>query len=204
MHVSKEQIENMDKYFRINFVNSLSGFKSANMIGTKNKDGLTNLALFSSVIHVGANPPLMGLLFRPVTSVRNTYDNIKSTRHFTINHVRKSIYKQAHQTSARYDKDISEFRECGFTEEYTDKIYAPYVKESEIKIGLEYVEEHEIRANSTIFMVGKIIEVILPEEIIGSDGYVDIEKSDTVVVTSLDGYHQTTKLNRLKYAKPEK
>lgn len=202
MVISKENINKLDKRYRANFINSISGFKSANLIGTISKEGKTNLAIFSSVIHVGANPPLMGFLMRPVSVDRHTYNNIKETGYFTINYINKEIYKQAHQTSARYDKDVSEFDACKLTPQFTEAVKAPYVKESKIKIGCSFVEEQEIKSNGTIFMVGEILEIILPDETVLSDGYVDIEKAGTIAISGLDGYHETKKLARLSYAKP--
>jgi flavin reductase (DIM6/NTAB) family NADH-FMN oxidoreductase RutF len=202
MIITKENILNSEKLYRTNFVNSLSGFKSANLIGTISNEGKTNLAIFSSVIHVGANPPLMGFLMRPVSVERNTYNNIKETGYFTINHINKEIFKQAHQTSARYEKDNSEFDACGLTPEYTETIKAPYVKESKIKIGLKFAEEQEIKSNVTIFMVGEIIEIILPDNVAAKDGFIDIEKAGTIAASGLDSYHETNRIARLSYAKP--
>jgi flavin reductase (DIM6/NTAB) family NADH-FMN oxidoreductase RutF len=202
MKITNKNILAFEKLFRTNFVNSLSGFKSSSLIGTISKEGKTNLAIFSSVIHVGANPPLIGLLMRPVSVERHTYNNIKETDYFTINHINKDIFKQAHQTSARYEKDISEFDTCGLTPEFTERIKAPYVKESKIKIGLKFVEEQEIKSNGTVFIVGEIVEVILPDDFVLSDGFIDVEKAGTIAISSLDSYHETKKIARLSYAKP--
>lgn len=202
MIISKENILKFEKHYRTAFVNSLSGFKSANLIGTISKEGKTNLAIFSSVIHIGANPPLIGMLVRPASVPRHTYTNIKETGFFTINHINKEIYKQAHQTSARYDQNISEFDVCSLTPEYSDTIKAPYVKESEIKIGCRFVEEHIIKSNDTIFIIGEILEVIIPDNVLTMDGYVDIEKAGTITISALDRYHTTTQIARLSYAKP--
>ena len=202
MLITKENISEYEKLYRINLINSLSGFKSANLIGTISPEGKTNLAIFSSVIHVGANPPLMGLLMRPVSVERHTYTNIKETGFFTINHINKDIFKQAHQTSARYDKDISEFDACGLTPEFSQKFIAPFVKESGIKIGLKFVEEQEIKSNGTIFMVGEILEIIIPDDACINDGYVDIEKAGTMAISGLDNYHISERIVRLSYAQP--
>jgi flavin reductase (DIM6/NTAB) family NADH-FMN oxidoreductase RutF len=206
MKITKENILQFEKLYRTNFINSnsLSGFKSANLIGTASKEGKTNLAIFSSAIHVGAHPPLIGLLFRPVSVPRHTYENIKETGYFIVNHINKDIYKQAHQTSARYDKELSEFDECGLTPEFSDTIKAPYVKESNIKIGCRFVEEHWIKINDTIFLIGEILEVILPDNVVLEDGYVDIEKAGTIAISGLDSYHETKRISRLSYAKPGK
>jgi len=202
MKITKKEIQKFEKLYRATLINSISGFKSANLIGTISSDVKTNLAIFSSVIHVGANPPLMGFLMRPVSVERHTYNNIKETGHFTINHINNEIFKQAHQTSASYEKGISEFDACGLIPEYTDTIKAPYVKESKVKIGLKFLEEQEIKSNGTIFIVGEIQEIILPDDIILADGFVDIEKVRTVAISGVDSYHETRKVSRLSYAKP--
>ncbi|MGQ9799513.1 MAG: flavin reductase family protein, partial [Ignavibacterium sp.] len=202
MIITNENILQFEKLYRTNFVNSLSGFKSANLIGTISKEDRINLAIFSSVIHVGANPPLIGLLVRPASVPRHTYTNIKETNFFTINHINKEIYKKAHQTSARYDKNVSEFDECGLTPEYSETIKAPYVKESKIKIGCRFIEEHKIKINDTIFLVAEILEVIIPDGSLLSDGYVDVEKAGTIAISGLDSYHETKRIARLSYAKP--
>lgn len=202
MKITNENILAFEKLYRTNVVNSLSGFKSADLIGTISKEGKTNVAIFSSVIHVGANPPLIGMLVRPASVPRHTYTNIKETGHFTINHINKEIFKKAHQTSARYDKDVSEFNECGLTPEYSGTLKAPYVKESKIKIGCRFVEEHQIKSNDTIFLVGEILEIIIPDDSLMNDGYVDVEKSGTIAISGLDSYHETNRIARLSYAKP--
>jgi len=202
MKIIKQNILDFEKLYRAAFVNSLSRFKCANLIGTISLKGKINLAIFSSVIHVGANPPLMGFLMRPVSVERHTYTNIKEINHFTINHINKEIFKQAHQTSARYERNISEFEACQLTPEYTETIEAPYVKESKIKVGLKFLEEQEIKSNGTMFIIGEIQEIILPDDATLTDGYVDIEKAGTIAISGLDSYHETKRISRLSYAKP--
>ena len=202
MVITNQDILEFQKLYRATFINSITGFKSASLIGTISNKGNTNLAIFNSVIHVGANPPALGFLMRPISVERQTYDNIKETGYFTINHINKDIFKKAHQTSARYEKEISEFDACGLTPNFTKTIKAPYVKESKIKIGLKFVEEEEIKFNGTILILGQIIEIILPDDIIAKDGYVDIEKAGTAAISGLDGYHETKRIARLSYAKP--
>ena len=184
-------------------MNSLSGFKSASLIGTIDTQNNTNLAIFSSVIHLGSNPALVGFINRPDSVDRHTFENILATNCFTINHINKSIYKQAHQTSARYPKNISEFDATGLTTEYIKDFKAPFVKESHIKYGLEFIEKHELKINGTILVIGKVIDVILPESCLLSDGAIDIEMAETIAISGLDSYHATNKIARLSYAKSD-
>lgn len=198
---SKADIQALSKEYRRNLINSISGFKSLCLVGTVDREGQTNLSLISSIIHVGANPPLMGMLMRPHVVPRHTIENIEATHHFTFNHVREEFFEEAHQTSARYPKEISEFEATGLKEEYSESFPAPYVLESSVKIGLRFVERHFITANATQLIVGEVIELRLPTIGIMSDGFVDLEKLGTITVSGLDSYHTTRSLKRLPYAK---
>jgi flavin reductase (DIM6/NTAB) family NADH-FMN oxidoreductase RutF len=192
----------LDKNKRVHLINSLGGFKSVSLVGTSDLEGNTNLAIFSSIFHIGANPPLIGLIFRPSPPERNTFNNIINTGYFTLNHINESIYKKAHQTSARYDQDVSEFEKTGLTPEFKDHFFAPYVSESKIQLGVEFKEKIDISVNNTTLIIGEIIHIYIPEDIINEDGFVDIEKANTITCSGLDSYHKTVQLDRLSYAKP--
>ena len=203
-HFTSEALIDLEKHERAHLINSLGGFKSLALVGTSDSKGNTNLAVFSSVFHVGANPPLIGLIFRPSPPERNTYSNIIETGFYTINHVNETIYKQAHQTSARYDKEISEFEITGLTPEYKDAFFAPYVAESNIQLGIEFKERIDLTINNTTLIIGEIKHIYIPENCLSKDGFVDIEKANTVTCSGLDSYHKTVQLDRLSYAKPNK
>ena len=64
-------IDKMSKIFRLNLINSITGYKSANLIGTKTDDKINNVAVFSSVTHLGSDPPLIGFITRPENGNRN-------------------------------------------------------------------------------------------------------------------------------------
>ncbi|MBN8703960.1 MAG: flavin reductase [Bacteroidetes bacterium] len=196
--------EQMDNLFKKTFFNSLSGFKSVNLIGTLDKFGNTNLSIFSSIFHVGANPPLIGFIVRPDSVDRHTLQNILETEVYTINNIKQDFYIKAHQTSARYPKEFSEFKECGFTEFYSNSIKAPYVLESNINIGLQKKEIIKLELNGTIIVIGEVKEVLLPEDLVEGDGFVNHEKAESITCCGLDSYHTTNILSRLAYAKPNK
>lgn len=193
---------NMDNRYRARLMNALSGFKSVNLLGTQNTKGQTNLAIVSSVIHIGSNPALMGFVMRPVSVTRDSYNNIMSTGFYTFNHITTAFFKAAHQTSARYPEDISEFDEVGLTPNYSKLIPAPYVEESPIKIGLQFREKIDIQLNGTILIIGEIKELFFPKDCLMADGFLDIEKAGTITTSGLDAYHATQGLGRLSYAKP--
>lgn len=193
----------LDTRFRAHFINSLGGFKSLVLVGTAHPDGSVNLATFSSLFHLGANPAVCGIIIRPSKPSRNTIDNILSTRQYTLNHVRPTFYQQAHQCSAKYEAGVSEFAEVGLTEKYMDGIEAPFVAESHIQFACEFVQKIDIELNGTTLIIGKIIKVIVPDDCVQSDGFIDLEKAETLTCSGLDSYHSTKKIHRLAYAKPD-
>lgn len=203
-HISNAEIRAMEQRYRATFINSLGGFKSVNLVGTKNKTGQSNLAIFNSIVHLGANPPLVGMIVRPDSVERHTYENILESGFYTLNHLNETIYKQGHQSSARYLRSESEFEATGLGEEYKNSFFAPFVKESHIQIALELREKHELSINGTILIIGEIKEVHLPQHALLPDGYVDLENAGTITCSGLDTYSKTTKLARLSYAKPGK
>jgi flavin reductase (DIM6/NTAB) family NADH-FMN oxidoreductase RutF len=200
MIFSDSDIAQMPQRYRANFINCLSGFKSANLVGTQNQDGQTNLAIVSSVFHVGANPPLLGMIMRPHTVPRDTLQNIKDSGVYTLNAVPVAHVEAAHQTSARYDE--SEFTAVGLTPHYTSTLNAPYVAESPLRIGLELAQREVIELNQTELVIGRVVEVFVDNNIITNDGYIDIEQLQIATISGLDTYHKTTKINRFSYAKP--
>lgn len=203
-HFSYEEIIQMDLRKRVQFINSLGGFKSVCLIGTQNKNNQSNLAIFSSLIHIGSHPPLFGIISRPAAYERHTLENILETGFYTINHINEDIYKQAHQTSARYDKDISEFDVTGLNREYKNNFFAPFVAESNIQLAVEFKEKTDLQINNTVLIIGEVKAVYFPENCQSEDGFLDLEKANTLTCSGLDSYHKTVKIDRLSYAKPDK
>lgn len=194
----------MPQKYRAKFINSLSGFKSANLIATQNTEGQTNVAIFSSVVHLGASPALVGFIMRPDNNDRHTLNNIVSTKHYTINQVSTDFYEQAHQTSARYPQDESEFIKSGLSTYFIDGVNTPFVKESRLKYALTLQDIVPIELNSTHLIIGEITHILCEDKAIQEDGYIDIESLGTTCISGLDSYHTATRLSRLSYAKPNK
>jgi flavin reductase (DIM6/NTAB) family NADH-FMN oxidoreductase RutF len=203
-HITHEQIMNMEKQERVHFANSLGGFKSVGLIGTQNNKNQTNLAIVDSILHIGSNPPLFCMVFRPGVVARHTLENILETGFYTINHINEKIHKQAHQTSAKYDRDCSEFDVTGLTPEYKNNFFAPFVKESKVQLAMEFKEKITLSINNTVLIIGEVKDVYFPEDCLQKDGFLDIEKAESITCSGLDSYHNTTQVSRLSYAKPDK
>jgi flavin reductase (DIM6/NTAB) family NADH-FMN oxidoreductase RutF len=203
MKIELSDLMDWDERYRLKFVNSLSGYKGVHLIGTQNKNKETNLAIFNSIVHIGSSPPLIGFIMRPLTVERNTYNNIKETRYYTINHVHKSFLKKAHYTSAKFPTDVSEFEECNLTPEYSNSFSAPFVGESTIKLGLKLIDDKEIQVNGTRLIIGEVQEVFIDENYIEEDGQIDLALSNDVCVTGLNQYSSVNKFKNIPYARVE-
>lgn len=202
MILEKNDIENFEQRYRGAFVNSLAGFRQAVLVGTQSTDGSTNLAIFNSLIHLGANPAYFGLISRPDTVPRDTLQNILDTKEYTLNYVNAKEYQKAHQTSASYPKDVSEFEAVGFEKTYHSRCSAPFVQNAIVKIAMKFEEIIPIKINGTIMIVGSIIQVEIDENLIEKDGFVALASSNVLISQGLDAYFITKEIGRLPYAKP--
>lgn len=203
-HLTSNDIQSLNSRYRAQLINSLSGFKSANLIATQDNIDNTNLAIISSVVHLGASPALVGFVMRPDNGERHTLDNIINSKQYTINQVSTDIYQKAHQCAASYPRQESEFTHSGLTEQYIDSISAPFVKESRLKYAVQLKQIVPIELNNTQFIIGEIIHIICEENVIQPDGYIDIEALNTASLSGLDSYHSSSRLSRLSYAKPNR
>lgn len=193
----------MNRIKRINLINSITGIKPANLVGTVSEKHGTNLAIFSSVVHLGSNPAYIGLVTRPTTEVpRHTYLNIKENGYYTVNHIPIHLVEQAHYTSAKLEQGVSEFDICGFTASYIEDFPAPFVAESSIKMGLRLVDEIPIPINGTILLVGAIEHLIVPENCLDNNYLVDLASIQTAGIGGLNAYYRLEKTAEFPYARP--
>ena len=202
-HISRDDISQMEKIERLNLINSCTGYKSASLIGTKSLDGKSNVAIFSSVTHLGSNPAIIGFIMRPTTVPRDTYKNIKETGFFTINHITVDMIADAHHTSANYDMGISEFDKTNLEEEYKNNIETPFVKGSPVQLYCKYMNEYYIKENDTIHVIASIENLFFEEELEHTDGWLQLDKGQVVVINGLDGYCLPTLIDRYQYARKE-
>jgi flavin reductase (DIM6/NTAB) family NADH-FMN oxidoreductase RutF len=197
-----DDIQNWDRFYRGNFINSLSGFKSASLVATTNSIGKYNLAIFSNIVHLGADPALVGFVNRPKEAAPHTIANIEAMGEYTINLITAQMVKQAHQTSAKYAEGVSEFEMTGLTPEILADGNVPFVKESPVKYAVQLKEIVPIKHNNTFFVIGAINAAYAPAEIIGEDGFIDLSKANIITSLGIDTYYTTTQVEKLNYAKP--
>ena len=200
---SEEDILQMPKVKRLNMINSITGVKPANLISTIDERNRHNLAIFSSVVHLGSNPALIGFILRPQEKIRrHTYENILENGYYTINHLPNHKTLEGHYTSAKFDKETSEYDVCHFTPEFQHEFPVPYVKESFLKMGLKHVESIPIKYNGTVMIVGKILQVYVAKSSLSEEGYINLEEAKSVGISGLNTYYDLKKIASYPYARP--
>ena len=191
-HLTAPDIAAMASQPRALLINSLPGYKSAMLVGTSDTAGQTNLAIVSSHFHLGSSPPLLAMILRPSTgsSERHTLHNLLETRCWTLNGFSLDHAAQAHQTSAPYPKDQSEFDACGFEAEWLAEFNAPFIKGSPLQIGCLLREHHPLEINGTHMIIGEVQHLHYPEPAQRSDGGLSLDAMGLVAVAGLDTYTQ--------------
>ena len=201
MQIEKEGIKNLDRKYRLNLINSISGIKPANLIGTRSSDGQDNVAIFSSVIHLGSNPPQLGFIMRPLSDPpRDTYPNIQETGYYTINHVSQSFVKNAHYTSAKLEKDESEFNRMNIEKESIEGFHAPFVKNSGVKLGMNHVESVPL-SNGCTLVIGEVELMVFPDNAINDLGQLDLEAYECAGISGLNTYYGLKKIESFPYVR---
>lgn len=202
-HYTLQEVKSWDRFYRGNFINSISGFKSVSLIGTVDANKNPNLAIFSNIVHLGADPALIGFINRPREATPHTLANIENTHCYTINHIQEEFVEKAHQTSAKYGSGESEFEKTGLTPLWTEDCKAPYVKESNVRYALSLQEIIPLKKNNTFLVIGAIQDIYVPKAAVQTDGFVDLENVGSLASLGLDGYYKTSLLSRYAYAKAD-
>ena len=199
---SLDEIKKWERFYRANFINCLSGFKPVSLVGTVSKEGVPNLSVVSNIVHLGADPALIGYINRPLAAAPDSIQNIKDVQHYTVNHITEDFFKKAHQSSAKYEPGVNEFEAVGLDSQFEEGITAPFVQESPVKYHLKLVEIVPISHNQTFLVIGALQHVFLSESLVQADGFIDLEKAGSMLSLGLDGYAHATMVQRLPYAKP--
>lgn len=200
-HVTRDLISQMEKIERLNLINSCTGYKSANLIATKSENGISNVAVFSSITHLGSNPGIIGFIVRPTTVKRDTYSNIKETGYFTVNHITLEMIADAHHTSAGYSIEISEFEKTNLEEEYKNELPIPFVKGSPVQLYCKYMNEYYIKENDTIHIIASIEHLFYDPIMEHKDNWLQLDKRNVVAINGLDGYCLPKLEDRFEYAR---
>jgi flavin reductase (DIM6/NTAB) family NADH-FMN oxidoreductase RutF len=154
-------------------------------VSTIDKEGHVNLSPFSFFNAFGANPPI--LIFSPALRGRdgaskNTLDNIKDIKECVVNIVDYKMVQQMSLASTEYPKGVNEFVKAGLTEEKSEMVKPPRVKEAPVQmecIVKEVISTGE-KGGAAQLVICEIVMMHINEDVIGDDGRIDPIKIDQV------------------------
>ena len=201
-HYSLADLANWDRFTRANFVNSLSGFKSASLIASQDKEQHLNLAIFSNIVHLGADPALIAFVNRPLEAAPHTLRNIEATGFYTINHIASHQISQAHQTSAKYADGVNEFAEVGLEPIYRADFSVPFVAGSPVQYAMKLEQIIPIELNNTFLVIGSLQHTFVDPAYMDADGFLNLDKAGSVASLGLSAYYDMNLVQKLPYARP--
>jgi len=153
-------------------------------VSSISNDGVTNLAPYSFFNAVGANPPT--LMFCPVNrrdgSFKDSLANVIDNGEFVVNVVSHDLGDAMVQTSADFDKEISEFAAVGIESVPSVCVGPPRVAKS--------LAQFECRRNRVIHLgegpaganivIGDIVKIHVSDSVIKEPGKIDPEQLDAI------------------------
>lgn len=122
------------------------------LISTIDKKENTNAAPFSFVMPVSVNPPIIAVA---MVSTRHTLANIRETGDFVINIPGEEILDKLWICAKPLPKGVSEIKEAGLSEQKSQKVKSPRIKEC--AVWYECKKREEIEAGDHLIVLGDIV-----------------------------------------------
>lgn len=138
-------------------------------VSTVGRDGVNNLAPFSSFGIVSLKPAMLGFLVAPTRDgkKKDTIVNIEYTKEYVINVVTEVLAQQMNVTAINYPANVDEFIEAGLTAVKADLVNAPMLSESPINLEcrltriLEFGEAPRIN----YYIIGEVLRAHIKDEV---------------------------------------
>ncbi len=178
-------------------------------VSTVDENGTPNLSPFSFFNVFSSDPPIM--IFSPAKSAltgkqKDTYYNIKAVPECVIHIANYAMTEQLSVTSGAYPKDINEFHKGGFTEEPSQLVKPPRIKEAPIAFEcvVQQVIELGDRGGSGNLVICEVVAIHVKEHLLDENGNVIPEKLDPIARLGYNNYVRFTKEDIFETPKPLK
>ncbi|KAH8119689.1 hypothetical protein DFH11DRAFT_1566417 [Phellopilus nigrolimitatus] len=165
------------------------------LVSTFSEKGEPNLAPFSYFNLVSHDPPLLSISSTiPSNGPKDTPANIKATKEFVVNIISEPFLEAANSTCIDAPPDIDEWTVSGLTQEPSDVVKPPRVRESAISFECELFHFIDIvrpgsapdTAPSQTLVLGLIRRAHVRHAVLASDG-VRVDPSLLRAVARLGG-----------------
>ena len=176
-------------------------------VSTVDNDGNVNLSPFSFFNVFSANPPI--LIFSPARRVRgnttkHTLDNVHEVKEACISIVNYAMVQQVSLSSTEYDKGINEFVKAGLTEETSERIKPPRVKESPVSFECIVKEIQPLgeEGGAGNLVICEVVLMHVDEAILDENSKISPFKVDAVARMGGNWYCRANSDNLFEVAKP--
>lgn len=168
-------------------LNNVLGPRLAVLVGSRSDREDDNVAVFNTFQPLGARPPLFSLLIRPLDRQRDTYENMRTTKEWTVNFIRPEWVTKAHATSQHFPPGVSEFEQVGLKKEQKDGISPPFVALAPVQMWFTWGREIDIPENGTRLIVGHLRQLWLSDQLV-HEGDFDFSAREFVSSWGLEHY----------------
>ncbi|KAJ3476045.1 hypothetical protein NLI96_g11432 [Meripilus lineatus] len=145
-------------------------------VSTISEDGVPNLAPMSYFSVLSHDPPLLSvsLLLSP-RKPKDTRENIKSTKEFTVNIISEPFVEAANACSVEAPARIDEWLVSGLTPEASTHVKPPRVKESAVGLECELYDFKDVappgaEKPTTTIVLGLIKYIHIHKAVLAEDG----------------------------------
>lgn len=143
-------------------------------VSTQSADGHTNVAPFSFFNAITSEPPIVMIAINDREGdPKDTLRNIRESGEFVINVVHRPLLEPMVRTAGEWPRGTSEFEIAGLTPCGSERISAPGVKESPIRI--ECRTHREVQIGKSVVVFGEVVYAWVDDAVL-TDGRIDPEK----------------------------
>lgn len=141
---------NWDQMYRGQFFNSLYGARSVALLCSQGE--VWNAAPVSQIIHVGANPPRVGVLMRPNSAKHQSQSNLFREPWASLHFMPEDHAHRVHQASAAYTDHDSELAILGWDFHPWEDYPAILLKDACLSLCLEVNEVLALQNGTALYV----------------------------------------------------
>ena len=147
-------------------------------------EGIINASPFSYFNAISSNPPMLMIsVNRKNGLMKDTARNILETRQFVVHIVDPTIIRDVNQTSASLPYGESELDNSSLTLRPSEIVAVPSVKQAKVTFEVTF-EDHQVYGNEkgtgTDVFIGRVVNIVIDDDLIDENNYVDFEKLNPV------------------------
>ena len=157
------------------------------LVGTFGADGRPNLMTASWGGICCSDPPCVAVSLREATL---TYHNILHSKAFSVGIPSRKQVELADYVGMVSGRDHDKFRDTGLTPLKSGKVNAPLAAELPFSLECRLFQHHKLGLH-TIF-IGEIVGIQADEDVLGSMGLPDIERTQAILWGGLGSNHYFT------------